>query len=146
MADITVVNADVRAVAHDPEDTLTFWAATGYTPKMGEVVAMSGADTVDLADADTTNGLSRAIGLVIATKQTTLNTGSLGYRVTVLLRGLVEGFSSLTVGSDAALYTSTTPGAIENTDLSDAGPPLIEAKKIGVPITATQAYFSFPAL
>lgn len=136
MADVTVVAASVRAVSNDPEDTLTFDAASGYTPALGDLVAISGNDEVDQCDATDANSLVEPVGVVIAVQNVR---GA--YRVTVIERGLLEGFTGLTAGT--TLYNSTTAGAIENTDPTTTG---VTGKAVGYAVNATQVRLALPSL
>lgn len=140
MAAVTVVAASIRAVAHDPEDVLTFDAASGYTPVLGDVVALSGADEVDEADATDANGLTVPMGIVGAIQAVRTNAGAAGYRVTVYRDALVEGFTGMTAKD--ILYTSTTAGGIEDADPTTTG---VTGYAIGQAISATQAVFRFPS-
>lgn len=142
MATVTVTAAAVRAVAHSPEDTLTLDAKSGYTPACGDIVAISGNDECDAADSNSTNiRLKNPIGVVISKRAIRTNAGVAGYKVTVLLRGLVEGFASLSAGF--RVFTSTTAGKIETNDPSTG---ITDARPIGLCINATAIYFSFPAM
>lgn len=136
MAAVAVVAASVRAVSHHPENTLDFNTASGYTPEVGDIVAISGNDEVDGADATDANSLTNAIGIVVALRQKRDGT----YRVTILLRGLVEGFTGLTAGD--IIYTSTTAEKMDDADPTTTG---VTGKAVGTAKNATQIIFDFPA-
>ena len=141
MADLSLTAAAIRPVAHSPEDTLTFDAGSGYTPALGDIVAVSGNDAVKGADADESTGLTIPIGIVISIRAVRTTAGAAGYRVTALLRGLVEGFESLSAGD--RVFTSRTAGKIQNDDVTGSG---ISSRPIGLCINATAIYFAFPSL
>jgi hypothetical protein len=138
MASVTKVAASVRIVRNDPEDTLDVDSASGYTPVLGEVVALSAAGTVNLCDATDSASLTVPLGLVVAFKQKRAG----GYRITVLTRGLVEGWTGMTVTGLVRLWTSETAGAIDTTDPTTTG---VTGFAIGRAINATQILFNFPA-
>lgn len=137
MADVTIVAASVRQVTGDPEDQLTYDAASGYTPALGNLVAISGNNAVDKCDATDANALVQPVGVVTSIQATP--TG--GYRVTATYGGLVEGFTGLT--AKTVLYNSATPGAISDTDPSGAG---VTGLAIGVAVNATQVLLALPSL
>lgn len=142
MADVSPTASAFRVVADDPEDSLTFNAKAAYTPALGDVVAISAADEVAPCDATVANGLVNPIGLVKSIQAVRTAAGAAGYRVTVLLRGLVEGFTGLNPGS--TLYTSTTAGNIADDDPTSN--PTILGAPIGIAVNATQAYIACPSL
>lgn len=141
MADVTPTAASVRSVADDPEDALTMDAASGYTPALGDVVAISGNDEVDLCDATDANVLVEPLGVVKAIQAIRTSAGAAGYRVTVMLRGILEGFTGLT--AKTVLYNSTTPGAFADADPTASG---VTGKAIAVALNATQVYVAGPSL
>lgn len=132
MADIVVTAGAFRAVMNDPEDTVTLDAASGYSaPEAGESVSISADDEVDLSDATMADALYTPLGMVISV--TTKPQG--GHRVTVLLRGIVEGFTGMTAGDQ--LFLSATAGA-----LADANPDngtTLGGYVMGQALNATQA-------
>lgn len=138
MANVTVVPAAIRPVAHDPEDVLDFDAASGYTPALGDLVAGAGANTVNKADATTGDLLNVIWGVVISARRTSQNAG---WRVTVLMRGLLEGFTGLT--APGFLYNSATAGSMSDTDPTVTGNV---GRVVGVIKNTTQAYICCPAL
>lgn len=139
MADVTVVAAAVRAVEGDPADTVTMDAASGYTPTVGDLVAVAGNDTVDECDATDSNTLMEPFGIVESYKAVRTTAGTAGYRVTVRQRGIMEGFTSLT--AKTVLWNSTTAGAIADADPTTTG---VTGYPIGVAINATQVCLALP--
>jgi hypothetical protein len=135
MADVTVVPASVRAVTNDPEDTLTFWAEASYTPALGDLVMVSAADEVDEAVVGAANGVA---GVVVAIKKVQNNAGLTRYRVTVLHRGLVDGYTGLTAGElvqNSANAGNTADNAV-----------VANARTVGMVKNATQIFFMCPVI
>jgi hypothetical protein len=141
MADITKVTAATRAVEGAAHEVYTADAASGYTPVLGDLVAIAGNDTVDECDATDANGLVEPIGIVESFKAIRTTAGGAGYRVTARFGGIMEGYTGLTAG--APLYNSTTAGAIEAADPTTTG---VTGLKIGVAINATQILLAMPSL
>lgn len=141
MAAANPTAAAVRLVANDPEDTIDMDAASGYTPALGDLVAVSGNDEVDACDALDSNSLLEPFGVVVAIKAVRTTAGAAGKRVTIAQRGLLEGWTGLTAGD--VLWNSATAGDYSDADLSDGthtGYP------IGVVINATQVLLAMPSL
>lgn len=136
MADITISSDDVRQVTGDPEDTLTMDAASGYTPSLGDLVAVSGDDEVDECDATDSNSLVEPFGIVVATRDQRIGPT----RVTVAHQGLIEGATGLTAGT--VLYNSTTAGAIENSDPTTTG---VTGIPFAVAVNPTEFQINLPA-
>lgn len=140
MADITVVAASVRPVAHDAEDVSEFNAGSGYTtPALGDLVQCNGTDDeVVLSDANLPANMA-VPGFVIAIRRT--GQGTAGYRLTVLHRGLLEGFTGLPVGQ--YVYNSATAGKVADLDPSGVG---ANGKVVGYAKTSTRLFVCCPAL
>lgn len=141
MADLTITTSALRVVRDDPEDERTYDAASGYTPALGDLVAMSGNEEVDKCDATDANGLVEPVGIVTNIQSVRTNAGAAGHRVTVARRALVEGFESLSAG--AVFFNSTTAGKIEDTDPTTTG---VTGIKVGIAHDATKIDFVLPAL
>jgi hypothetical protein len=78
MADLAVTTASFRLVRSDPEDERTFDAASGYTPALGDLVALSGAGEVDQCDATDANALVEPVGVVAAIQSIRTASGAAG--------------------------------------------------------------------
>jgi len=141
MADVTKVTAAIRAVEGAAHQVYTADAASGYTPVVGDLVAIAGNDTVDECDATDANGLVEPIGVVESFKAVRTTAGAAGYRVTARFGGILEGFTGLTAGT--VLYNSTTAGAIADADPTASG---VTGIPIGVAINATQVLLALPRL
>lgn len=139
MADITVVAAAIRPVAHDPEDVKEFNAASGYTPTLGQLVQCNGTDD-EVVAADANLPAVYAIpGVVVAIRRT--GQGTAGYRLTVMERGVLEGFTGLPVGQ--YVYNSATAGRINSVDPSGVG---ANGRVVGYAKTSTRLVLCCPAL
>lgn len=141
MSAVTITAAAVRAVAGDAEDVFDAAAASGYTPEVGDLVAISGSGEVDGADATVANGLQYAAGIVEDVKAAHGAGGGTTYRVTVRTRGIIEGFSSLTAGN--RLFTSTTAEKFDNADATASG---ITAYPVALALTATKILLNCPVM
>lgn len=141
MADLAVTTAAFRLVRSDPEDERTFDAASGYTPALGDLVALSGAGEVDQCDATDANALVEPVGVVAAIQSIRTSSGAAGYKVSCARRCLAEGFTGQTAGT--LVYNSTTAGAIADADPSGAG---ITGKVVGYVHSATQVELVLPSL
>ena len=141
MADLAVTTAAFRLVRSDPEDERTFDAASGYTPALGDLVALSGAGEVDQCDATDANALVEPVGVVAAVQSIRTASGAAGYKVSCARRCLAEGFTGQTAGT--TLFNSTTPGSIADTDPTTTG---ITGKVVGYVHSATQVELILPSL
>lgn len=142
MSDLAVTAAAVRVIAGgSPEDTLTFNAKDAYDPALGDLVGISDADEVAPCCATVATGPVEPIGVVTSVRQVRTSAGGTGYRVTVQMRGLIDGFASLTPG--ARLYSSVTAGKIADADASST--TTILARCVGLAVTETAIMFSLPA-
>lgn len=138
MADLTITAAAFRVVQHDPEDVLEFNARSGYTPAYGDLVAVSGADEVALADATSGDNRNVIAGVVIGIRRTQNNAG---YAVSVLERGTIEGFTGLS--APGFIYNSVTAGKMGTTDPTVAGQV---GRVVGYIKAATRIRLCCPAL
>jgi hypothetical protein len=141
MADVTRVTAAIRAVEGAAHDVYTADAASGYTPVVGDLVAIAGNDTVDECDATDANGLVQPVGIVESFKAVRTTAGGAGYRVTCRFSGVMEGFTSLT--AKTVLFNSTTAGAIADADPTTTG---VTGIPIGIAINTTQVLLALPCL
>lgn len=137
----TITASAVRTVAGNADEVFDAYAAAGYTPEMGNVVALCGDDEVDLCDATLVNGLELPAGMVEAVKAVPGAAGGVAHKVTVRGRGIVEGFTDLRGGT--VLYTSPTPGKFHLTDPTDSG---IQGFPIALVKSATRVILNMPVL
>lgn len=142
MADLTLTADAVRVVAGaSAEETLTFDAKASYTPAKGDLVGISAADEVFKCCATVATGPVEPIGVVVSFRACRTNAGVASYKVTVQMKGLLDGFASLTPG--ARVYSSVTAGKIADADGSSTTTVL--ARCIGICINATQIMLNLPA-
>lgn len=127
MADVTVVANDVRPPGNVNSDTRVIKGTLGATVTAGQAVYLNGASGWSPTDADA-QASANAKGVA-------LKGGASGDVVPIVIRGPIEGFSSLTPGTD--YYVSTTEGGLcPYADLGAGDYPC----RIGWARTATQLF------
>ena len=118
MADITLTAASIRPL----NGAIVRRGLAGATLTPGQVVYLDGANGWKPADADAVAS-AQARGVVVSDGSGAVSFAS-GTNVDIVVLGPVTGFASMTAG--AAVYVSTTAGAMDQTKPATAGDYVFE--------------------
>ena len=129
MADITVTSADVKL----HEGTIRYNKELAETVTVGYAVSLDANGKLTVADANGTEAVSRAVGILVATDDGEATAGS-GDRGTVVLLGPVGGFTGMTPG--APVFLSENAGRLTHTAPSSPS----KSRSIGFALDANTVF------